>query len=104
MLEILGTFWPFIGLPCSVFLALLVKPVFWRWLALIVLPAAVIVIHERFVLPFCLPNGNLLAAVIFGLMLVVAAIYFPAIIIAAVVSGVRYFSQRDSNSIGPDEG
>jgi hypothetical protein len=42
------------------------------------------------VLPFCLQDGNLLAAVVFGGMIVGGAIYFPAII---VMAGLWFFRQ-----------
>ena len=93
MLTILGTLWPLVGLPASIILASMMKASAWRWAALLGTPALVYVIHYWLVLPFCLQDGNLLAAVVFGGMLVVGAIYFPAII---VMAGLWFFRRSFS--------
>lgn len=89
MLTILGSLWPIVGLPASILLASMTRSPAWRWAALLGAPAAVCVIHYWIVLPSCLQDGNLLAAVIFGGMILVGAIYFPAVIIMAVLWFVR---------------
>ena len=89
MLTIIGTLWPIAGLPASIFLASMTSSPAWRWAALLGAPAAVYAIHYWIVLPSCLQDGNLLAAVIFGGMILVGAIYFPIIIIMAVLWFVR---------------
>lgn len=89
MLMIVGTFWPLLGLPLAILLASIASAPAWRLAALMVLPALVYTIHYWLVLPWCLRDGNLLAAVIFGGMLAVGAIYFPTIIVMTVVWLVR---------------
>lgn len=98
MLTILGTFWPVVGLPASILLASMITSPAWRWAALLNAPGAVFAIHYWFVLPACLQDGNLLAAVIFGLMILVAAIYFPAVLVLATL----WFVRRGFNSGYPD--
>lgn len=93
MLTIIGTLWPLVGLPASILLASMTRHPAWRWAALLGAPALVYAIHCSVVLPFCLKDGNLLAAVIFGGMIMVGAIYFPAII---VMAGLWLFRQRFS--------
>jgi len=97
MLTMIGTLWPLVALPVSILLASRTRASAWRWAALIGAPASVYAIHYWLVLPFCLQDGNLLAAVMFGGMIAVGAIYFPAIIVAAGLC----FSRRSLSFISP---
>jgi hypothetical protein len=71
MLTIIGTLWPIAGLPASIFLASMTSSPAWRWAALLGAPAAGYAIHYWI-----------------G-MILVGAIYFPVIIIMAVLWFVR---------------
>lgn len=89
MMTIFGTLWPIVGLPASILLASMTRAPAWRWAAMLGGPAMVYAIHYWIVLPSCLQDGNLLAAVIFGGMILFGAIYFPVIIVLAVLWFVR---------------
>jgi hypothetical protein len=89
MLTMIGTLWPVVGLPASILLASMTGSTAWRWAALIGAPALVYAVHYWIVLPACLQDGNLLAAVIFGAMIMAGAIYFPVVLAMATLWFVR---------------
>jgi len=89
VLVILGSLWPLLGFPFAVTAATQVRRPGWRWAALCVLPALVCAVHYLFVLPRCLPNGNLMAAVVFGLLALAAGIYFPVLVVLGALAYLR---------------
>lgn len=94
MLTIVGTLWPLLGFPASILLASMTPSPAWRWAALLAAPALVCATHYWIVLPACLKDGNMLAAVVFALMMMAGAIYFPVVIIMAALWFVRRAAGR----------
>ena len=88
-LVILGTVWPIVALPLVVGLAGLAPDGWRRSVGLLLGPVTVYMLHETYVLPLVLPNGNLLAAVIYGLFIAALAIYYPCAIIYIVIRAMR---------------
>jgi len=88
-LVILGTAWPIVAFPLVVGLAGFVPDGWRRSVGLLLGPMTVYMLHEAYVLPLVLPNGNLLAAVIYGLFMTALAIYYPCAIIYIVIRAMR---------------
>ena len=89
MFVLLGTVWPLIGIVIALSIAMAIPPGSWRWVCLTLGPAFVIASHYLFVLPHVLADGNLLAAVIFGLMIGFGVLYYPILLIVAVLAWLR---------------
>jgi hypothetical protein len=92
MLIVLGTLWPLIGMPLAIVSSLIIPRLLWRWIALLVAPGVVFALHAYWVLPWYLNGGNLLAAVIYGLMIMFLMIYYPLVMVLAGLWAFRQLS------------
>lgn len=87
ILLVAGTFLPLIGILATALLAIVLQK-WWRLAALVLVPVLFFGLSNYYA-PQVGANGNMLFVAIFGVYMVVLAIYYPALLIAAVILWLR---------------
>lgn len=87
ILLVAGTFLPLVGVLATVLLAIILQK-WWRLAVLALLPLLFYGLSNYFA-PQIGANGNMLFVAIFGVYLVMLAIYYPVLLIAGVILWLR---------------